>query len=45
MAPKADKPECYGTHDGAFWVGNVETTVDGRDAGLYCGSPSGAFLD
>jgi len=45
VAPKADKPECYGTHKGAFWVGNVETTVDGRDAGLYCGSPSGAFLD
>jgi len=38
MAPKADKPECYGTTDGASWVTNVETTVDNRDAGLYCGS-------
>src|SRR5215468_3434759 len=44
-APKADKPECYGTTDGATWVADVETLVDNRDAGLYCASPSGAFLN
>jgi hypothetical protein len=45
IAPKADKPECYGTANGASWVAAVEAAVDNGDAGLYCGSPSGAFLD
>ena len=45
VAPKANKPECYGTNDGAFWAGLVESAVDGGDAGLYCASPSGAFLE
>jgi hypothetical protein len=42
--PKAEKPECYGTQTGAGWAGLVETAVDNGDAGLYSGSPSGAFL-
>jgi hypothetical protein len=45
VAPKADKPECYGTATGASLVDAVEMAVDAGDAGLYCGSPSGAFLD
>lgn len=44
-APKADKPECYGMATGATWVGAVEMVVDNGDAGLYCSSPSGAFID
>lgn len=43
--PKAEKPECYGTQTGSFWAGLVEAAVDNGDAGLYCGSPSGAFLN
>ena len=45
VAPKADKPECYGTATGASLVGAVEMAVDNGDAGLYCSSPSGAFID
>lgn len=43
--PKAEKPECYGTQTGSGWAGLVETAIDNGDAGLYCGSPSGAFLN
>jgi hypothetical protein len=45
VAPKADKPECYGTADGTSLVAAVEAAVDNGDAGLYCSSPSGAFID
>jgi hypothetical protein len=44
-AQGGDKPECYGTDTGADWVARGEDAVDSRDADLYCGSPSGAFLD
>jgi hypothetical protein len=43
--PKAEAPECFAGQNGAGWVALVEAAVDGGDAGLYCGSPSGAFLD
>ncbi len=43
--PKAEKPECYGALTGAILAGLVETEVDNGQAGLYCGSPSGAFLN
>jgi hypothetical protein len=43
--PKAEKPECHGAQTGATWAGLVETAVDTGQPSLYCGSPSGAFLD
>jgi hypothetical protein len=43
--PKAEKPGCFGSQTGAGWVGLVEDAVDGGQAGLYCGSPSGAFAE
>jgi len=43
--PKAEAPECFAGQNGAGWVALVESAVDGGDADLYCGSPSGAFLD
>ena len=43
--PKAEAPECFAGQNGAGWAGLVESAVDGGDADLYCGSPSGAFLD
>jgi hypothetical protein len=45
VSPKAEKPECYGALTGAILAGLVETEVDNGQAGLYCGSPSGAFLN
>lgn len=43
--PNAEKPECYGSATGAGLVAVVESAVDAGQPGLYCGSPSGAFLD
>jgi|CXWL01.1.fsa_nt_gi hypothetical protein len=39
-----DAPECYAL-DGAGWTAAVSPTVEGLDGGLFCGSPSGAFVD
>ncbi len=39
----ADPPECY-TTGGAGWVDLVKTPVQGLEGGLFCGSPSGAFV-
>ena len=41
----ADKPECHGPLTSHAWAALMEALVDIDDAGLYCGSPSGAFLD
>ena len=43
--PKAEAPECFAGQNGDGWAALVEAAVDNGDAGLYCGSPSGAFLD
>jgi hypothetical protein len=43
--PKNEKPECFGVSTGATWVALVEAAVDAGQADLYCGSPSGAFVD
>ena len=44
FTPPADPPECYGFTASAI-VGLMETAVDGNLGNIYCGSPSGAFLD
>jgi hypothetical protein len=44
-APNAEKPECYTTSTGTNWVAIVELAIDQGQGDLYCGSPSGAFLD
>lgn len=41
----ADKPDCYGGSNGTSWTTLVESAVDGGQSSLYCGSPSGAFID
>jgi len=38
-------PACSPFMTGAAWVGVVESVIDGQTPQLYCGSPSGAFLD
>jgi hypothetical protein len=43
--PKNEKPECFGTNTGATWTTIVEGAVDGGQPGLYCASPSGAFVE
>jgi hypothetical protein len=45
--PQADHPDCgqHPTTSGAEWVAGVEVTADAFDADLFCGSPSGAFLE
>jgi hypothetical protein len=43
--PKAEAPDCFAGQTGAGWVSIVEMAVDDGDADLYCGSPSGAFLE
>src|SRR5262249_26557188 len=39
-----DTPECD-TNDGAAWASMVAASAQGLDGGLFCGSPSGAFVD
>lgn len=40
----ADAPECH-TRSGSQWNDAVETAIDDRVAGVFCESPSSAFLD
>ena len=44
VSPSADAPECY-TTNGSGWMGLVEAAVDSGQPNLYCGSPSGAFIE
>jgi len=44
VSPSADAPECY-SMNGSGWVAVVESSVDAGQGNLYCGSPSGAFID
>ena len=43
--PKGDAPECYQSSACAAFVDAVELAVDGGQAGTYCASPNGAFLN
>lgn len=38
-------PACYGSATGATWVDLVRSAVDNGRAVIYCGSPSGAFVE
>ena len=39
------KPGCFGTSTGASWVQLVAGVVDAGQPVLFCGSPSGAFVE
>ena len=39
------KPACFGTSTGSSWVALVAGVVDAGQPVLFCGSPSGAFVD
>jgi len=39
-----NRPECFGSLDGAGWTSLIGGVVDGYDPEFFCGSPSGAFL-
>jgi hypothetical protein len=43
--PVGDRPECFGSLDGAGWTALIGSVVDGYDPEFFCGSPSGAFLE
>ena len=45
VSDNAEKPECYTTSNGTSWANIIEAAVDMGQPDLYCGSPSGAFLD